>query len=95
MLSDCLDVHLEPFCSVRLNLDNRKLILEPELNVNEKTERLSIKGMLLGWINSLLNLSTVSRVRADTGNSGDYMIEILENYSIQEIIYKLYKTPLN
>lgn len=89
-LFDCLDGNLEPFCSVRLILDNRKLIFEPELNVNEKTERMSIKGMLLGWINSFLNLSTVSRTRVDTGNSGDYMIEILENYSIQEIIYKLY-----
>jgi dynein heavy chain, axonemal len=46
-LFDCLDGNLEPFCSVRLILDNRKLIFEPELNVNENTERMSAQFHVL------------------------------------------------
>ena len=45
--------------------------------------------MILEWINSFLNLSTLLRIRVDIG-MGDYMIEIMEDFRIKEIVYKLY-----
>ena len=45
--------------------------------------------MALEWINSFLNLSTLFRIRVDMG-MGDYMIEIMKDFRIKEIVYKLY-----
>ena len=45
--------------------------------------------MILEWINSFLNLSKLFRIRVDIG-MGDYMIEIMEDFRIKEIVYKLY-----
>ena len=45
--------------------------------------------MILELINSFLNLSTLLRIRVDMA-MGDYMIEIMEEFRIQEIVYKLY-----
>ena len=82
-----LDPSLNPFCSVSLVLESRKLTFEPELN-DSSGKSISIKGMALQWINTFINLSTISRVRVD--GPGDYMIEVLENFSIQEMVYRLY-----
>ena len=86
-LSQCLDPNLNPFCNVKLLLEDRKIVFRPEFNDTGSGK--SIKGMILEWINSFLNLSTLFRIRVDTG-MGDYMIEVLENFKIQEIVYKLY-----
>ena len=45
--------------------------------------------MILEWINSFLNLSKLFRIRVDIGMD-DYMIEIMEDFRIKEIVYKLY-----
>ena len=86
-LSQCLDPSLNPFCNVRLLLEDRHIVFRPEFNDTGTGK--SIKGMILEWINSFLNLSTLFRIRVDTG-MGDFMIEVLESYKIQEIVYKLY-----
>ena len=85
-LSGCLDPTLPPFCSVRLLLEDRKIVYRPDFTGEDGK---SIKSMILEWINSFLNLSTLFRIRVDTG-MGDYMIEVTEDYKIQEIVYKLY-----
>ncbi|MCQ2815633.1 MAG: AAA family ATPase [archaeon] len=88
-LLECLDPSLDPICSVRLELRDRKIFFEPEFYGDPSGNGLSIKDMIIEWINSFLNLSTLFRVRVDTG-AGDYMIEVLESFQIQEITYKLY-----
>ena len=45
--------------------------------------------MILELINSFLNLSTLLRIRVNMG-MGYYMIEIMEEFRILEIVYKLY-----
>ena len=85
-LSQCLDPSLPPFCSVRLLLEDRKIVYRPDFTGEDGK---SIKSMILEWINSFLNLSTLFRIRVDT-SMGDYMIEVTENFKIQEIVYKLY-----
>jgi dynein heavy chain len=96
-LENCLNpsIYPEPFCTVKMVLDysQRKIDYEPELN-NPDPEKLSIKSILVGWINSFINLATLIRNRVDTG-SGDYMLEVLENFSIQEMIYRLYNEVNN
>lgn len=96
-LENCLNpmIYPEPFCIVRLCLDTdiRKLEFEPELN-NSDPEKISIKSILVGWINNFINLATLIRNRVDTGN-GDYMLEVLENFQIQEMIYRLYNEVNN
>ena len=91
-LEQCLDpsIYPEPFCKVRLRLDrnSRKLEFEPDL-YNEEPEKISIQSILIGWVNSFINLATLIRNRVDTG-VGDYMLEVLENFQIQEMIYRLY-----
>ena len=86
-LSNCLDPSLPPFCSVKLLLEDRNIVFRPAFKDGEDGK--TIKSMILEWINSFLNLSTLFRIRVDMG-MGDYMIEIMEDFKIQEIVYKLY-----
>ena len=86
-LSNCLDPSLSPFCSVKLLLEDRNIVFRPAFKDGEEGK--TIKSMILEWVNSFLNLSTLFRIRVDVG-MGDYMIEIMEDFRIQEIVYKLY-----
>ena len=86
-LCNSLDPSLPPFCSVKLLLEDRKIFFNPSFNDDGSGN--SIKDMIIEWINSYLNLSTLFRVRVDT-SSGDYMIEVLEDCRVQEVVYKLY-----
>ena len=86
-LSNCLDPSLPPFCSVKLLLEDRNIVFRPAFKDGEDGK--TIKSMILEWINSFLNLSTLFRIRVDMG-MGDYMIEVMEDFRIQEIVYKLY-----
>ena len=86
-LSECLDPSLSPFYSVKLLLEDRNIIFRPAFK--DREEGKTIKSMILEWVNSFLNLSTLFRIRVDVG-MGDYMIEIMEDFRIQEIVYKLY-----
>ena len=86
-LSNCLDPALPPFCSVKLLLEDRNIVFRPAFKDGEEGK--TIKSMILEWVNSFLNLSTLFRIRVDT-SMGDYMIEVMENFKIQEIVFKLY-----
>ena len=91
-LESCLNpaIYPEPFCIVVLELDkySKSINFRPPLSSN-KPEELSIKSIIIGWVNSYINLATLIRNRVDT-SSGDYILEVLENFSIQEMIYRLY-----
>ena len=73
--------------SIKILLKDRNIIFRPAFKDGE--DRKTIKSMILEWINSFLNLSTLLRIRVDIG-MGDYMIEIMEDFRIKEIVYKLY-----
>ena len=75
------------FRSVKLLLENRTIVFRPAFKDGEEGK--TIKSMILEWVNSFLNLSTLFRIRVDT-SMGDYMIEVMENFKIQEIVFKLY-----
>jgi dynein heavy chain len=84
-LHNTLDPSLDAFCSVKLMLSSRKVIFEPDLSSEGET---SIKGMILRWVDNFINLSTLPKNRIDTAQ-GDYLLEVLESFKIQEITYKL------
>ncbi len=89
-LLDCLDPTLEPFCIVRVVLWERKLIFEPPLE-DENSETLTIKKTILDFVDAFLNLACLYKSRLDIGGSeGDYLLEVLENFRIQEVVYKIY-----
>ena len=68
-------------------MKDRNIIFRPAFKDGE--DRKTIKSMILEWINSFLNLSKLFRIRVDIG-MGDYMIDIMEDFRIKEIVYKLY-----
>ena len=82
-----LDQNSEAICYVQLDLEERKLVFSPLLEGDIRY--LSLKTIIVNWINLFLNLATVNKNRVDTGG-GDYMLEILESFKIQEIVYRLY-----
>jgi len=88
-LYDCLDPNLEPFAIVRVVLWDRKLLFEPPLEDNNP-DKFTVKKCILDFIDSFLNLACLYKSRLDIGSEGDYLLEVLENFRVQEIVYRIY-----
>lgn len=89
-LYECLDPNLESFCIVRVVLWDRKLIFEPPLEDTNNSDRLTIKKLIMDFVDAFLNLSSIYKSRLDIGSDGDYLLEVLENFKIQEVVYLIF-----